>query len=223
MKGATWVTKKSRRLVQGVGINDVLIPKFTQSKIYRTWVDMIRRTDGRDTKLLNTTHTYYKDCTLDPRWYKLSVFKEWIEQWDDYENKEIDKDILIPDNKHYGPDTCLMVRPVVNAWFKPEDRKRDRLPRGTAYVSGYLKRKGDRGGKPYRAQINNLMIEGTHLISPRKRDHLGTFDTPEEASFVFEKARKEQLHKLIDTETDPRVIKALRNHMQWEVLHNNYW
>lgn len=223
MKGTTWVTQKSRKLIQGVGINDILIPQFTKSKIYRTWVDMIRRTDGRDTRLLNTTHPYYKDCTLDPVWFRLSVFKEWIETFDNYERKVIDKDIIKFDNKYYSPDTCLMVRPVVNAWFKPEDRKRDRLPRGTAYVSGYLGRKNHRGGKPYRAQIHNLIIEGNHVVASKKRDHLGTFETPEEASFVFEKARKEQLHKLIDTETDPRVINALRNHMQWEVLHNTYW
>ena len=81
-----------RELVYGVGINDVMIPQFSASKIAKTWRGIIRRSGKRDTNMHN--YESYKDCTLDPRWHKLSAFKEWIEQWDDYENKEVDKDIL---------------------------------------------------------------------------------------------------------------------------------
>ena len=100
-----------RKLVYGVGINDVMIPYFTKTTIWKTWNGIIRRTDNRDPKWIEQSKKSYLDCTLDSRWYKLSAFKEWIEQWDDFENKEVDKDILIPGNKIYGPDTCLMVRP----------------------------------------------------------------------------------------------------------------
>ena len=93
-----------------------MIPYFTQTRTWKTWNGIIRRTDKRDPNLTN--YESYKDCTLDPIWYKLSAFKEWIEQWDDFANKEVDKDILIPGNKIYGPDTCLMVRRIVNAWFE---------------------------------------------------------------------------------------------------------
>ena len=137
----------------------------------------------------------YADCTLDPRWYKLSAFKEWIEKWDDYGNKEVDKDILIPGNKHYGPDTCLMVRPSVNAWFKPTVV--GDLPRGVCWNSGW---KGGKSPNPYRAQITPI---------GGKRTSLGFYATIEEASAVFAKARKEQIKVLIETETDRKVKNAI--------------
>jgi len=186
-----------RSLCYGVGINDVMIPYFTTTRTWRTWSGIIRRTDKRDPKWLSQPGTeHYADCTLDPRWYKLSAFKEWIEQWDDYGNKEVDKDILIPGNLEYGPDTCLMVRRVVNAWFKPHFDHGD-LPRGVSWNSCW-KNKGT--GKPYRAQITPI---------GGKRTGLGYYDTIEEASAVFEKARKEQIKVLIETETDPKVKNAM--------------
>jgi hypothetical protein len=187
-----------RSLVYGVGINDVMIPYFTSTRTWRTWNGIIRRTDNRDMKWINEQNkTSYVDCTLDPRWYKLSAFKEWIEQWDDYENKEVDKDILIPGNKIYGPDTCLMVRPIVNAWFKPNAR--GDLPRGVCWNSGWKRGKSP---NPYRTQITPI---------GGKRTSLGVYATIEEASAVFEEARKEQIKVLIETETDLKVKNALLN------------
>ena len=183
-----------RELIYGVGINDVMIPYFTESRIWRQWCGIIRRTGKRDPNMHNFDS--YKDCTLDPRWYKLSVFKEWIEQWDDYDNKEVDKDILIPGNKHYGPDTCLMVRRVVNAWFRPNAAKGG-LPRGVSWNTGWKRGKSP---KPYRAQITPI---------GGKRTGLGYYDTIEEASVVFESARKKELKILMETETDLKVKNAI--------------
>ena len=187
-----------RSLVYGVGINDVMIPYFTRTRTWRTWCGIIRRTDKRDPKWLSQPgKEYYADCTLDPRWYELSVFKEWIEKWDDFENKEVDKDLLIPGNKVYGPDTCLMVRPIVNAWFKPNVVKRGDLPRGVSWNTGWKKGKSP---NPYRAQITPI---------GGKRIGLGVYATIEEASSVFEKERKEQIKVLIETETDLKVKNAM--------------
>ncbi len=188
-----------RSLVYGVGINDVMIPYFTKTRTYRSWSGIIRRSDTRDLKWLSQkSNECYADCTLDLRWCKLSVFKEWIEQWDDHENKEVDKDILIPGNKIYGPDTCLMVRPIINLWFKPNATKGD-LPRGVTWNT-HWKNKGT--GKPYRAQITPI---------GGKRTHLGFYDTMEEASVVFESERMKQIDILIETETDLKVKNAMLN------------
>ena len=188
----------SRKFVYGDGINDVMIPNFTSTRTWRTWSGILRRTDMRDTNCYS--YENYKDCTLDPRWFKLSVFKEWIEQWDDYENKEIDKDILIPDNKIYGPETCLMVSHDLNAFFKP-NIKRD-LPRGV-----YLNSRSVKNGwkNPYSASITRC---GEKKKS-RSTIWLGYFPTIEEASAAYESARKEQIKFFIETETDIRVKNAL--------------
>jgi len=185
-----------RQLIYGVGINDIMIPEFTSSRIWRKWTGIIRRCDNNDPKWLKE-HMSYSGCTLDPRWIKLSAFKEWIEQWDDYENKEVDKDILITGNRVYGPDTCLMVRPIVNGWFKPHLDYGD-LPRGVSWNNGWKKGKSP---KPYRAQITP--------IKTGKRTGLGYYDTIEEASAVFEEARKEQMKILIETEIDLKVKNAI--------------
>ncbi len=189
-----------RTLIYGVGINDVMIAEFSTSKMARTWRGIIRRTGKRDPNMY--TYETYKDCTLDPIWYKLSAFKEWVEQWDDYENKEIDKDILIPGNKHYGPDTCLMVRRVVNLWFKPHAGLTGGLPRGVSWNTAWKRGKSP---NPYRAQINP--------IETGKRTALGSYATIEEASTVFESARKEQLKILMETETDLKVKNAIMEHV----------
>ena len=189
-----------RSLVYGVGINDVMIPYFTSTRTWRTWSGIIRRTDKRDMKWLSQTgKEQYLDCTLDLSWYRLSVFKEWIEQWDDYGNKQVDKDILIPGNLHYGPDTCLMVRPIVNNWFKPNKRGGGDLPRGVCHNPDWKRGKSP---NPYRTQITPI---------GGKRKGLGYYATIEEASAVFEEARKEQIKVLIETETDLKVKNALLN------------
>jgi len=187
-----------RSLVHGVGENDVMIPGFTSTRTWRTWEGIIRRTDKRDLKwLAQPGKERYAECTLDLRWYKLSAFKEWIEQWDDFGNKQVDKDLLIPGNKIYGPDTCLMVRPVVNSWFKVKKTRGGDLPRGVSLNTAWKKGKSP---NPYRAQITPI---------GGKRTHLGSYATVEEASAVFEKARKEQIKVLIETETDLKVKNAM--------------
>ena len=193
-----------RTLIYGVGINDVMISEYTKTRTWKVWCGIIRRTDNRDPVWI-AKKSSYKDCTLDPIWFKLSVFKEWIEQWDDYKNKEVDKDILIPGNLHYGPDTCLMVRRIVNQWFKPTDETKSDLPRGVCWNSSYKKGKSP---KPYRAQINPLqVVDGEVKIG--KRTALGHFLTVKDASDAFQKARQKSLQILIDTETDVKVRDAI--------------
>ena len=194
------VRLKSRKLKYGVGINDVMIPGFVYTRTYRTWSGIIKRTDMRDPKLMEyEKNKCYNDCTLDPRWFKLSVFKEWVEQWDDYENKEIDKDILIPGNKIYGPETCLMVSKSVNLFFRPNIKRN--LARGVHHVSKFKE-----GGKnPYSASI----VRWSEKLKKKSRIHLGHYPTIEEASAAYESARKEEIQFLIETETDIRVKNAL--------------
>lgn len=185
-----------RGLCHGIGINDVYIPYFTKTKIWKKWNDMLGRCYSRTTQKQIEKNAPWDGCSVDSRWHKLSAFKEWVEQWEDYENKELDKDILIPGNKIYGPDTCLMVRPVVNLWFKPNSSKNN-LPKGVCINNGT--------GRPYRSQITPI---------GGKRTHLGYFDTPEEAYEVYHQKWKEQILVLIGQEKDVIVKNALTKYAQ---------
>lgn len=181
----------NRSLVYGYGINDVFEKNFSKTVCYKKWADLVRRCCQPRYK---EKYPMYKDCTIDPTWLYASAFKEWIETWDDYESKAIDKDIKIPGNTHYSPETCLMVTQKINAWFKPTDIVGSHgdlsLPRGVSEKSG-----------KYRAQVN--------IVNGPKAKHLGFFKTPEEASVVYDKARKEQILVLMEEESDPRVKNAL--------------
>jgi len=90
-----------------------------------------------------------------------------------------------------------MVRPIVNAYYKPNIVKLSDLPRGVTWNTAW---KGGKSPNPYRAQITPI---------GGKRTGLGYYATIEEASAVFEKARKEQIQILIETETDSRVKNAM--------------
>jgi len=102
--------KKTRpmTLVQGVGINDS--SKTCDRKIYLTWNSMITRCYSEDYKTKNPT---YKDCTLQTEWLRYSVFRDWMIK-QDYQGKQLDKDLIKVGNKHYSEDTCTFISPELN-------------------------------------------------------------------------------------------------------------
>lgn len=183
------------RLIYGVGVNDVYLPNFHGTICYKKWQDVVRRCI--DQKYIEK-YPRYAGCVLDDRWIYLSAFKEWYETWENPDSKQIDKDILYPGNKIYGPDTCLMVNSTTNAWFKPTDiikSKGDKsLPRGVSMLKG-----------KFRAQINE--IDGVY------RKHLGCYNTAEEAGEAFDVARKKQIQILLERESDSRIKNALRQYL----------
>tara|TARA_B100001989_G_scaffold177700_1_gene128644 strand:+ start:198 stop:866 length:669 start_codon:yes stop_codon:yes gene_type:complete len=205
MRGKT-ITKG---LVWGVGTMDV--PNGSACPMYYKWKAILARTENRCPSIIEEFPNY-KDCTLDPRWHTYSVFKEWVESFDDWENKHIDKDLLVEGNKHYGPDTCLMVRGIVNAAYKKFVPQKNGLPTGIDYNPYYLKQKSKNPNttyeKKYRVQINILTKNPDNTISS-KRTHLGFFRTLDEALFARGKTRLEQMKVVVETETDEIVRNAI--------------
>ena len=66
------------------------------------------------------THPTYIDCTVCDEWHNYQNFAEWYEKnYYKVENEtmEIDKDILIPGNKIYSPNNCLIVPHRINSLF----------------------------------------------------------------------------------------------------------
>ena len=107
------ISLSARRAVCGVGINDawykttvLICGKKVRCKIYQTWKDMIRR--GHDQKYQAENPTYI-GCTVVKEWHRFSVFAEWM-QAQNHDGLYLDKDIILPGNKVYGPDTCFCDR-----------------------------------------------------------------------------------------------------------------
>lgn len=169
------------RLVQGIGINDanyIVQPtidgKQVMCKIYDTWYQMLRRcynTKEQD----RPRNRSYIGCSVDERWLHFMEFKTWYDSQDKSQEEKmvLDKDILIPNNKIYSPDACLLVPEYLNKFFISKGKDTNGV--------GVWKDK-------YRARI---AFKGKCL-------NLGLFETEEEALSIFNQKFKDLILVLAD-------------------------
>lgn len=95
-------------------INDLPGFKSREPLIYYKWSNMFKRVYD---PLVHITHPSYIGCTVEPSWFYLSNFVKDFEQLPGYnqwlqlkgKGMSLDKDILVPGNKHYGPNTCTLM------------------------------------------------------------------------------------------------------------------
>lgn len=197
--------KVSKRLVYGVGINDA--DYVTQVKetvgmfegereqeviwlcpFYVRWTSMLARCYSEKQQLKQPT---YRGCSVTSEWLTFSNFKAWMEV-QDWEGKQLDKDLLSPGNKVYGPDTCVFVDVKVNSFVNESTASRGKWPIGVSF---------DKGVSKFRARCNSVVTG--------KYECLGLFTTPEEAHQVWLAFKLEQAYILAARQTDGRVAKAL--------------
>ena len=81
------------------------------TKSYQTWHSMLQRC--YDDRALARVPSYI-GCTVIKEWHNYQVFAEWFNTYY-IEGYELDKDIKVPGNKVYGPDTCMFVAQAENA------------------------------------------------------------------------------------------------------------
>mgnify|MGYP003384158596 FL=1 len=166
------VTKKSiaqRSSIHGVGINDAeymvyskINGKLVPCPFYRAWRGVIERSSSKEYKKRSPS---YRDCTIVSEWTIFSNFRDWMET-QDWKGKAIDKDILIPGNKEYGPASCLFVTSKLNNLLTNNSARRGDLPQGV-----YL----DKGTSRYRAMCRDN----------GKKKSLGTFGSLDEAEYEY--------------------------------------
>jgi len=182
-----------KKLVYDSAINDISNP---DRKVYQRWIGILRRTDHRDPNWKD--YELYKDCTLHPDWLYLSKFQEWMETWDDWQNKCVDKDIKYPGNRMYGPDTCIMVSKGINNFFVEPARRSPNtanLPHGVYYSSPT-----QRCPQRYRAIVR---LDGKQVWG-------GHHHTIEAAQQSYRKVKFESLEVLIEREQCPKVKQILQ-------------
>ena len=193
------------RLVCGVGFNDKTKPVFVDGKPvkeYSLWKDMLRRCFSEKEQTRQPT---YRGCNVSDNFLSYSFFYDWCQEQIGFGNVDekgrswcLDKDLLFVDNKTYSETTCVFVPHEINTFFIDRGNDRGDYPVGVCF---------DKQNGKFKAQCT---VNG-------KLQHLGYFDTPQEAFTVY-KPFKENLCKQLalkcQSEIDPRVFNAMMN---WEV------
>jgi hypothetical protein len=195
----------NRKLVCGVGINDADYVTKIQETIgyisgrqkqkivwrcpfYQTWADMLKR--GYSDKFKDSNPAY-KDVTVCEEWHRFSVFKAWMEN-QDWESKELDKDLLISGNKVYSPDACVFVGKQINLFLVDSGASRGKYKIGVCWHKG--------AGK-FVTRCSNPFT--------KKDNHLGLFTSEQEAHEAWIAKKLEYARDLAALQTDERIAKAL--------------
>lgn len=206
-----------KRLLYGVGVNDAdyAVTKFETTgyvdgkrkrkliwacPFYQTWKHMLERCFSEKYRAEYPT---YKDVTCCGEWLTFSNFKQWMEQ-QDWEGKQLDKDIIVPENKVYSPETCAFVLGVTNNFVTASDASRGEYPLGIYW---------NKRNEKFQAKCNNPLTKG--------REHLGYFNTPKEAHEAWRKRKHELAQLVAATESDPRVVEALKKRYSVEEWYSS--
>ena len=195
------------KLFYGVGINDsdYAVTSTINGKLkciaYTKWRLMLRRCYDESYQLKQPT---YKGCTVVPELHRFSNFKAWHDQQNYTEGLQLDKDIIYPGNKVYGPDKCVYVPSELNNFLS---RKRNK------YLAGVFKHPNT--GKQVKIFQSKVLING-------KRTSLGYYHTAEEAHEVYVQAKIKYIQDYyLIKETDQRIIDGLN---RWiDVLRNGMY
>lgn len=114
--------------------------------IYNIWTSMMKR-------CYNNKYPTYNECYVIEEWKDLQIFGKWCDE-NYIDGFELDKDILIKNNKCYSSETCCFVPQDINKLFTKSKAKRGNLPIGVRL-----------SGNNYQARIsenNNIKTLGTY-------------------------------------------------------------
>jgi len=130
------------------------------------WESMMNRCYNKN---FHKNYPTYKDVTVCEEWHNFQNFSKWFEKnWKHWMDStwHLDKDIFHINCKIYSPETCCFIPSEINRIFKNQTRQ---LPIGVSYDRNNI-----------RATIGKY----------GKQELVGYFDTIEEASVEFNKAKK---------------------------------
>lgn len=103
--------------------------KGVHKKSYKVWISMLQRC--YDDKVL-AKKPYYRGCTVCERWLCYEYFEEdynkMILELNHTGEYQLEKDIMVKENKIYSPETCCLVPPEINYLFR--NRRENGYPTG---------------------------------------------------------------------------------------------
>ena len=192
------------KLVHGVGINDadyavtkretIEVNGKQKQKIvwvcpyYSVWASTLNRCYSLKYQERQPT---YIGCSVSEEWLTFSNFRRWMES-QDWECKQLDKDLLLEGNKVYSAETCVFVTQTVNKFTI--DRGNDR---GECLIGVNWNKENSK----FRSRCRNPFT--------KKSEHLGYFTCQVEAHQEWLKRKLELATLLAAEQTDESVAKAL--------------
>lgn len=189
--------RKKMSKIAGVGVNDAdyQVTHREGRKIvwvcpfYQVWRDLITRCYSVKCQDRNPT---YRECTVVEDWHQFSNFRNWM-QAQDWQGKELDKDLINPSNSVYGPKDCIFISAKLNTFIVESAAIRGNWPLGVCWAK-------DKG--KFKASCRNPFIA-------RKQEHIGYFDCPDQAHQAWKSRKLEHALTLASQQTDDRIAMAL--------------
>lgn len=190
----------NKGVVEGIGINDALykVKIIVDDKLewicpyYRVWQSMLTRCYNAKSQN-RSSGSVYIDCSVCDEWHLFSNFKSWMEQ-QDWEGKQLDKDLLKGDANLYSPETCCFIPRSINIFLTVNKNKKTNFPIGVTLKDNINKRR-----KIYSAKIACM----------KKNKSLGVYMTPMEAHIAWQKYKLKQTLTLINSDFSSKILKGL--------------
>lgn len=186
------------KLIFGVGINDAgytVNPnnngKRTNCPYYQVWSSMLRRCYSEK---FHKRFPTYIGVTVCDDWLFFSSFRVWMET-QNWQGKQLDKDILSPWNRHYSPGTCCFISVKINSLLNDCGASRGKHPIGVSFHKVH---------KKFHAQCR---VNGGIK-------HLGDYDTAEDASRIYKRFKSKHVKRIANQQLDPRVRQGLLWHAE---------
>lgn len=170
--------------------------KGKQTKRYKVWNSMIQRC--YDLKF-QSKNPWYVGCEVDVKWHNYQNFAKWFEE-NYIEGFELDKDLLIMNNKIYGPNTCSFIPKEINNLLVTRKKSRGNYPIGVSKL-----------GKKFLTQMS---IYG-------KLTKLGIFTTTEEAFKCYKAKKEEFIIEISNKYKDLIPNKIYKNLINYKININN--
>ncbi len=156
-------------------------------KKYQTWFDMLERSYSEK---LHIKFPAYAECSVATEWHNFQNFGDWFDK-NYVEGWQLDKDILVKDNKIYSSETCCFVPREINVLFSSNGKSND-LPLGVNYFDS----KND--DLFYSAQCS---IDG-------KIKRIGRYRTIDEAFVAYKNTKEENIKKLAEKHKNKLNVKT---------------
>lgn len=180
-------------MIFGKGVNDVRYKVTRKSKnkqemcpYYRRWRNMLERCYSARYHEIYPT---YSDVFVCDDWLLFSNFRKWMIS-QDWKGKELDKDILFPNNKEYSPDRCIFVSHELNKLLTNHENGRGKYPQGV------------HEDKRYNNFVASISIKG-------KQQEIGRYKKVEDAREAYINYKYNHILKIIDDENDLRIKSGL--------------